>query len=97
LEQTQTKLAGSGLSWNHDNRNGPKMEPLLTLGTLEAEGSLSRQLVMLSKKGRETVFSGCCTRCMLYTADSVLGVSCSCCMLYAVYTVHGECCTQCML
>jgi len=31
LAQTWTELAGSGFSWNCDSRNGPKIEPLLTL------------------------------------------------------------------
>ena len=30
--QTRTEPARSGFSWNHYNRNGPKTEPLLTLG-----------------------------------------------------------------
>jgi len=32
LVQTRTELARSGFSWNRYNRNGPKTEPLLTLG-----------------------------------------------------------------
>jgi len=50
----------------------------------EAEAIFRGQLVIMRMKGRQTIFGGCCTRCMLYSVNVVLGV-----FLYSVYAVLG--------
>jgi len=43
-------------------------------GTPEVEATFRSQLLIMRMKGRQTLFSGCCTRCMLCLGYAVLGV-----------------------
>jgi len=66
-------------------------------GTPEADSTFRGQHVIMRMKGRQIIFGGCCSDCMLYAVYAVLGVCCTRCMLYSVYAVFGVCCIRCML
>ena len=53
-------------------------------GTPESKATFRGQLVIMRMKGRQTIFGGCCTRCMLYSVYVVLDV-----FLYSMYAVLG--------
>jgi len=51
-------------------------------GTAEAEAKFTRHLVNMRISGRQTILRGCCTRCMLYSVNAILGANSS--------SWHGE-------